>query len=126
MLLFAVLIAPASAQITLITDCEPYGSVTYNGQPASDNMVVVAYVGDFELGRCFTVDGQYSLVIPLDNADTPNRDGYRSGDIITMRINGDIATPAFEAFAGHQRRDITVVQSDIHTQTWGQIKALFR
>ena len=125
--LFGILLSvPASGQISLITNCEPYGSVNYNGQPAPDNMVVIAYVGDFELGRCFTASGQYSIVIPLDNPDTPQRDGYRATDIITMRVNGNIATPSFEAFAGHQRRNIDVILSDIQTQTWGQIKALFR
>lgn len=108
------------------TACEPYGSVTVKGDPADDNMLVIAYTGDIELGRCYTQDGQYAMYIALDDPDTPQRDGYQIGDIITMRVNGDLATPAFEAFAGVQRRDIEIVTLDIRLESWGRIKALFR
>ena len=121
----AVLTTVVSAQQTG-TACEPYGSVTVKGEPATDNMTVVAYVGEVELARTHTTGGQYSLYIDLDNPDTPQRDGYLAGDIITIRINGDQANPAFEAFTGRQRRDIEVVTLDIQFQSWGRIKALFR
>jgi hypothetical protein len=116
----------ALAQAPLGTECEPYGSVTIKGEPASDGMLVIAYVGDVELARTNTDGGQYSLVIPLDDPDTPQRDGYQEGDIITLRVNGNPAEPAFEAFAGRHRRDIEVTALDIQFETWGRIKALFR
>lgn len=108
------------------TACEPYGSVTIKGDPATDNMLVVAFVGEIELARTHTAGGQYSMYIELDNPNTPQREGYRLGDIITIRVNGDPANPAFEAFAGRQRRDIEVVTLDIQLESWGRIKALFR
>ncbi len=114
------------SQVEMGTACEPYGSVTISGSPAQDNMVVIAYVGDTELARTATSGGQYSFFIPLDDSGTPQRDGYRQGDIISIRINGNAATPAFEAFAGRQRRDVEVSPSEVRLETWGRIKALFR
>lgn len=116
----------ALAQQPLSVACEPYGSVTINGSPASDNMIVIAYVDDIELIRGVIEGGQYSLLINLDDPDTPQREGYQPGDIINIRINGNPATPAFEAFAGRQRRDIEVVTLGIRLETWGRIKALFK
>jgi hypothetical protein len=116
----------ASAQVPLGTACEPYGSVTIKGEPASDGMIVIAYVGDMELARANTDGGQYSLYIALDDPDTPQRDGYQEGDIIAIRVNGNPAEPAFEAFAGRHRRDIEVTTLDIQFDTWGRIKALFK
>ncbi|MEE9555519.1 MAG: hypothetical protein V3W18_14630 [candidate division Zixibacteria bacterium] len=115
----------ASAQQSS-TACEPYGSVTIKGDPAEDNMTVVAYVGEIELARTQTSGGQYSLYIDQDDSDTPQRDGYLPGDIITIRVNGEQANPAFEAFTGRQRRDIEVITLDIQSESWGRIKALFR
>jgi hypothetical protein len=108
------------------TACEPYGSVTIKGEPAADNMLVVAFVGEIELARARTSGGQYSLYIELDDLDTPQREGYQPGDIITIRVNGDPANPAFEAFAGRHRRDVDVITLDIQFESWGRIKALFR
>ncbi len=116
----------ALAQQPLGVDCEPYGSVTINGFPASDNMIVIAYADDIELTRGVIEGGQYSLLINLDDPGTPQREGYQPGDIINIRINGNPATPAFEAFAGRQRRDIEVVTLGIRLETWGRIKALFK
>jgi hypothetical protein len=100
--------------------------VAIEGQPAANNLLVIAYVGDVELARTHTFGGQYSLVIPLDNPATPQRDGYRAGEVISLRINGSPATPSFEAFQGRQRRDIEVATLSIRIETWGRIKALFR
>ena len=56
-LLFSILIflvfsvGAVSAQEILGTACEPYGTVTIRGEPASDNLIVIAYVGDIELAR---------------------------------------------------------------------------
>jgi hypothetical protein len=126
-LLLALFLAhPALAQVDLGTACEPYGSVTIDGQPAANNLLVVAYVGDIELARTLTQGGQYSLFIPKDDLDTPQREGYRDGEVITIRVNGSSAVPAFEAFAGRQRRDVEVTSLSIRTETWGRIKALFK
>lgn len=129
--LFAVLLSVVSlsraySQQPLSVACEPYGSVTINGSPASDNMLVIAYVGDIELARTSTQGGQYSLVINLDDPDTPQREGYQPGDIINIRVNGNPASPAFEAFAGRHRRDLEVVTLGVTLETWGRIKALFK
>jgi hypothetical protein len=127
MLFVAIFVVGASAQnIELGTACEPYGSVTIESQPASNNLVVIAYVGDIELARCHTANGQYSLFIPRDDLETPQREGYRDGEIITIRVNGNPTNPAFEAFAGRQRRDLEVSTLAIRLETWGRIKALFR
>jgi hypothetical protein len=116
----------AFAQLELGTACEPYGSVTIGGQPAANNLVVIAYVGEIELARTHTNNGQYSLYIPKDDPDTPQRDGYRDGEVITIRVNSNPCLPSFEAFAGRQRRDLEVTTLDIRLETWGRIKALFR
>lgn len=125
-LLSAVSLSVAYSQQPLSVACEPYGSVTINGSPASDNMLVIAYVGDIELARTSTQGGQYSLVIDLDDPATPQREGYQPGDIINIRINGNPASPAFEAFAGRHRRDLEVVTLGVTLETWGRIKALFK
>ena len=125
-LLSIVFLSAAYSQQPLSVACEPYGSVTINGSSASDNMLVIAYVGDIELARTATEGGQYSLFINLDNPDTPQREGYQPGDIINIRVNGNPATPAFEAFAGRHRRDLEVVTLGITLETWGRIKALFK
>lgn len=121
-----IFISAAQSQEPLSVACEPYGSVTINGAPASENMLVIAYVGDIELARTNTEGGQYSLIIDLDDPDTPQREGYQPGDIINIRVNGNPATPAFEAFAGRHRRDIEVVTLGVTLETWGRIKALFK
>jgi len=108
------------------TACEPYGSVTIKGEPAADDMLVIAYIGEVELARTQTAGGQYSFYIDLDDPNTPEREGYQPGDIIIIRVNGDLTNPAFEAFAGRQRRDIEIITLDIQFESWGRIKALFR
>jgi hypothetical protein len=125
-LLSIVTVSVANSQQPLSVACEPYGSVTINGSPASDNMLVIAYVGDIELARTSTEGGQYSLMINLDDPNTPQREGYQPGDIINVRINGNPATPAFEAFAGSHRRDLEVITLGVTLETWGRIKALFK
>jgi len=125
-ILGALSVPAALAQGTLGTACEPYGSVSIKGEPAADGMLVIAYVGDIELARGQTEGGQYSLYIDLDDPDTPQREGYQPGDIISIRVNGNPAGPAFEAFAGRLRRDIEVTTLDIQLETWGRIKGLFR
>lgn len=100
--------------------------MTIQGQPAANNLLVIAYVGEVELARTRTANGQYSLLINRDDPNTPQRDGYRDGDIISIRINGNPSTPSFEVFQGRQRRDLEVITLDVRLETWGRIKALFR
>jgi hypothetical protein len=78
------------------------------------------------LARTHTYNGLYSLYIPKDDDNTPNRDGYRDGDVISIRVNGTPASPSFEAFAGRQRRDLSMSSLAIRLETWGRIKALFK
>ena len=91
-ILLPVIATGIRAQDPLSVNCEPYGSVTINGSPASDNMLVIAYVGDIELARAYTSGGQYSLFIGLDDPATPQREGYQAGDIINIRVNGNPAS----------------------------------
>jgi hypothetical protein len=107
--LSVIAVSMANAQQPLSVACEPYGSVTINGSPASDNMLVIAYIGDIELARTTTEGGQYSLLINLDDPDTPQREGYQPGDIISIRVNGNPA-----------------VTLSVRLETWGRIKALFK
>lgn len=126
LLFMALLGTTAAAQEILGTACEPYGSVSIEGQPAVNNLVVIAYVGEIELARTHTVNGQYSLYIAKDDDSTPQREGFRAGDIITIRVSGNPALPSFEAFSGRQRRDLEITTLAIRSETWGRIKALFK
>jgi hypothetical protein len=123
---FAVLItALASAQL-LGTACEPYGSVTVRNEPASDNIPVVAYINGQEVSRCQTLGGQYLLSITKDDPDTPEKDGWVAGDIIIIRVNGNVANPSLAAAPGRLRLDLVVGTLDVRLDTWGKIKALFK
>ena len=126
LLSLTLIVSSAMAQVDFGTACEPYGSVSIEGQPAANNLLVIAYVGEIELARTHTNNGQYSLYIPKDDPETPQRDGFMMGEVITIRVNGNPSSPSFEAFSGRQRRDIEVTTLDIRLETWGRIKALFR
>lgn len=108
------------------TACEPYGSISIKGEPAADNIPVVAYIDNQEMASCLTVGGQYSLVIAKDDPDTPEKDGWIEGDIIVIMVNGTMANPSFAASAGRMRIDLTLNSLSVRLDTWGKIKALFR
>jgi hypothetical protein len=108
------------------TACEPYGSISIKGEPAADNIPVVAYIDNQEMASCLTVGGQYSLVIAKDDPDTPEKDGWIEGDIIVIMVNGTMANPSFTASAGRMRIDLTLNSLSVRLDTWGKIKALFR
>lgn len=108
------------------TACEPYGSISIRGEPAADNMPVVAYIDNHEMASCLTIGGQYSLVIAKDNPDTPEKDGWAEGDIIMIMVNSTIANPSFAASAGRMRIDLTLNSLGVRLDTWGKIKALFK
>jgi len=108
------------------TACEPYGSIAISGEPATDNLPVISYINGQEFARCLTVSGQYSLLIPMDNPDTPEKEGWSSGDKIDVKVNGTLASPSFYAQAGRIRQDFAITALSIKLDTWGKIKALFK
>ncbi len=125
-LLLTILAAGAVAQELLGTACEPYGSVTMRGEPAADNLPVVAYIDGVEMARGATLGGQYLLLIPKDNPETTEKDGWAEGDVIIIKVNGNHANPAFAAVAGRIRVDLSISALDVRLDTWGKIKALFK
>ncbi len=123
----AVLASSAVSNGQLLgTACEPYGSISISGEPATDNLPVVGYINGFEFARCQTDNGQYSLFIPMDNPDTPEKEGWSGGDKIDIKVNGTLASPSFYAQAGRIRQDFTITALSIKLDTWGKIKALFK
>lgn len=124
--LLAILITSGYAQELLGTACEPYGSVTMRGEPAVDNLPVVAYINGVEMARGTTLGGQYLLIISKDNPETVEKDGWADGDIIAIKVNGNHANPVFAAIGGRIRVDLNVSALDVRLDTWGKIKALFK
>ena len=108
------------------TACEPYGSIAISGEPATGNLPVIGYINSQEVARCLTKDGQYYLSIPMDNPDTPEKEGWSSGDRIDVKVNGTLASPSFYAQAGRIRQDFAITALSIKLDTWGKIKALFK
>jgi len=108
------------------TACEPYGSIAISGEPATDNLAVIGYINGQEYDRCLTLGGQYSLLIPMDDPDTPEKEGWSSGDKIDIKVNGTLASPSFYAQAGRIRQDFAITALSIKLDTWGKIKALFK
>jgi hypothetical protein len=128
-ILFFILLANVAVfgQVELLgTACEPYGSISIHGEPAADNLPVVAYINGVEFGRCLTLGGQYQLFIAKDNIETPDKDGWDSGDIILIKISGNLANPSLNASPGRTRVDLAVNTLSVRLDTWGKIKALFK
>lgn len=128
-LLIAVIfvLLPAIAQGQLLgTACEPYGSISIKGEPAADNLPVIAYINSQEFARCQTLGGQYALVIARDNPDTREKEGWAEDDVVIIKINGTEAGPSFAAEQGRVRHDLSVTVLSIRLDTWGKIKALFK
>ena len=124
--LLTVLMSGVSYGQLLGTACEPYGSISISGEPAADNLPVVAYISGQEFARCLTIGGQYSLFIPIDDADTPEKEGWADGDRIEISVNGTAASPSFYAQQGRIRQDIILTALNVRLDTWGKIKALFK
>lgn len=108
------------------TACEPYGSISIKGEPAADNLPVVAYIDGQEFARSLTLGGQYALLIARDNPDTQEKEGWAEDDIITIKVNGTEAGPSITAEQGRVRHDLTILTLSIKLDTWGKIKALFK
>ncbi|MCK4384909.1 MAG: hypothetical protein KAW16_04560 [candidate division Zixibacteria bacterium] len=119
--LYALSVAQESAWF-----CRPYGTIEYRGDLAPDGFKVVAFIGGQEFASCLTKGGEYSLLIPKDDPVTQKKEGWTERDIITIKVNGFLANPSFEAFEGAQRKNLYVSTLDVKLTTWGKIKALFR
>lgn len=122
----AVIIISSAGAYAVLGECQPYGDATYEGQPVADGLEVKAFIGEIIVAQSATIGRGYSLAIPADNPETVEKDGWVAGDVITIHINGRIATPSFQAFAGSERHNLEVNTLDIKLDTWGKIKALFR
>jgi hypothetical protein len=108
------------------TPCQPYGSVEFRGASAPDGYKVEALVGETKFAETEIQKGKYDLLIPADDPDTPEKDGWSQGDRITLKVNGYKALPTFEAFEGIKNYDVFVPSLDVKLSTWGKIKALFK
>jgi len=108
------------------TPCQPYGDVTFHGEPAPDGYKVEATIGETKFGEAETKNGKYNITIPADDPLTPAKEGWFEGDRIAFKVNGYKALPTFEAFEGVKNYDIFVPSLDVKLSTWGRIKALFK
>ncbi|NIN01214.1 MAG: hypothetical protein GTO24_24915 [candidate division Zixibacteria bacterium] len=106
--------------------CRPFGTINYRGEPVSEGLKVEAFIGGKRFAWSETGDGDYSLLIPKDDPATPEKEGWAEEDIVTIKVDGFTAFPSFKAFAGSQKHDLRVPTLDVHTTTWGKIKALFK
>lgn len=126
-ILAIVTMSAVSSQAQLLgTACEPYGSISIDGEPVTDNIMITAHINGQEFSRCTTLSGQYSLIITKDNSDTGEKEGWAEGDIIVIYINGTPASPSLSAQQGRLRHDISLYALGVKLDTWGKIKALFK
>lgn len=125
-ILFISVLSVVSFSQILSTACEPYGSISLDGEPIDNNLLVIAYIDGQEMARCTTSGGQYSLSIAKDNTDTSEKDGWTEGDIIIIRVNSKDTSPHLTAQPRRIRLDLTVNTLSIQLNTWGKIKALFK
>jgi hypothetical protein len=106
--------------------CRPYGTVNYRGEPAPNGLKVVAFIQNTPLDTCETQNGAYRLMIPKDDPETAEKEGWADGDIITVQVDGYTALPSFKAFEGEKQINLYLPTLDVKLTTWGKIKALFR
>jgi hypothetical protein len=123
--IFLVVICYIGAN-ALLGECQPYGDVVFDGRPIEDGLQVRAFIGETVYSTSTTQGGGYSLTIPPDDPNTPGKEGWSDGDVITVQIDGRIATPGFEAFLGSERHDLQLATLGVKLDTWGKIKALFK
>ncbi len=126
LLFIAVLICGWVGAEELAWYCRPYGTVNYRGEPARDGLEVVALIQDAPFDTCETKGGEYSLMIPKDDPETKEKEGWAEGDMITVQVDGYTAVPSFTAFSGQERINLYLPTLDVELTTWGKIKALFR
>lgn len=106
--------------------CQPYGDVTFHGEPAPDGYKIEALIDEAKFAETETKNGKYNLTIPGDDPLTQTKEGWTDGDRIAFKVNGYKALPTFEAFEGVKNYDIFVPSLDVKLDTWGKIKALFK
>ena len=124
--ILGTVIYSAVLTFAVIGECQPYGDVIFDGHSIDDGLQVKAFIGEAVMATGTTAGGGYSIAIPPDNLETPDKEGWAPGDMVTIQIDGRIATPSFEAFLGSERHDLRIATLDVKLDTWGKIKALFK
>jgi hypothetical protein len=111
-----------------MADCELYGSVSVRGALAPVGARIEAFINGLMIAdTAVMVEGHYEILIPADDPDTVDKDGWETDDVVTLAINGESAQPKVVAFEGRREVNIAVqLSSDVRRTTWGKIKALFR
>jgi len=128
-LLVGILLGAGSFAWPLVSDCQPYGKLTYFGAPAQVGTRLQAKImGVVVAEATVTAAGQYAISIPADNPKTTVRDGWNPDDEITIWVESHEAQPHFAAFDGTKKIDLVVsaISLNVKKSTWGKIKALFR
>jgi len=94
-LIVVLLAGPLTAQAQVpVVPCMLYGTVTLDGQKIPDEMVVTAWIGDLSWEGQRWSDASasyYSVTVPGDDLDTPEKDGGVPGDIITFKVDAYVA-----------------------------------
>ncbi len=90
----ALLLAPAQAALALPPlPYSPWGLVTSGGVAAPNGVRVTAWADGAQIATTLTVGGGwYTLDIPGDDADTPEKDGLTPGEVITFKAGRQLAT----------------------------------
>ncbi len=84
-----------------------YGSVTYNGQPASDGLFVVVKINGVQVASTTTSGGKYGYPVGSLYVDDPNND--RTGKTINFFVNNvDTGQIAIFQNGGFTKLDLTV------------------
>jgi hypothetical protein len=112
-----------------VTNCNPHGTLVYQGSPAPVGIRLEAKILDVVVAETtVTTSGHYAISIPPDDLQTAARDGWQDDDLITIWIDDYKAQPTFTAFEGSREIDLVVssIALDVRRSTWGKIKALFR
>jgi hypothetical protein len=126
LLLLAVCLGASAAGHVFGLDCQPYGTIDYRGNPVPKDLRLEAFIDQQSVASGKTGDGDYSISIPSDDPDTPEKDGWAEGDTIVIKVDGFTAVPSIEAFPGTEECKLHVPTLNVNTTTWGKIKALFK
>ena len=91
----------------------PWGTAEINGRPAPDGTQVIALIGDVQYGSTTTTGGGwYSIDVPGDDPDTPQKDGGLSGETVVFKVDGRTAAPTGTWISGAAPRlNLTVTVS---------------
>jgi len=94
----------------------PWGTATIHGSPAPDGSVVEAYIQDtlFATMHDGTSNDYYSIIIPADDPDTPEKEGGINGDEVIIKVNGNASLPTLTWTRGSTERvDLVLVTRTI-------------